>query len=64
MLLLEQYFTLRPLRECKWMDVSVVTPDLCCPLFPEPDAAPVDRGLLNPNKVILHQTRRILSQSQ
>lgn len=49
-LLLEQYFPLRRLHECKWMDVSVVTPDLCCPLFPEPDAAPVDQGLHNPNK--------------
>lgn len=44
------------------MYISVVTPDLCCPLFPEPDAAPVDRGLLNANKVILHQTRWTLSQ--
>lgn len=64
MLLLEQYLTLRPPHECKWVYVSAVTPDLCCPLFPEPDAAPVDQGLLNPNKVILHQTRWILSQSQ
>lgn len=52
---LEQYFTLRPPRGCKWMFAGVVTPDPDCPpLFPEPDAAPVDHSLCNLNKVILH----------
>lgn len=28
---LEQYFTLRPPRGCKWMFAGVVTPDPDCP---------------------------------
>lgn len=52
---LEEYFTLRPLQGCKWMFAGVVTPDPDCPpLFPEPDAAPVDYSHSNLNKVILH----------